>query len=443
MSEIRLPSLGADMEEATLLEWCVKPGDTVEFGTIVALLDTEKAEIEMESFVSGTIEALLIEPGETVDVGTPIATYLAMQTVSEQARPEAASETSLPASSAPPPVARPSTSAGDVAGPPRARPAPLPATPDPVGSPEGSGRVRATPLARRLAAERGLDLATIRGSGPHGAITEADVTSTVPATTDAPPTSASRVATTDAMAPPPAAAEETRPAPGRSPRSTSDRAARRREIIATAMARSKREIPHYYLSTSIDVHRTLERLAAYNADRPVDERLLLPALLVKAVASAVRRFPELNGHWLDDGFHPAEAVHLGMVVSLRTGGIIVPTIRNADERSLSDLMGTLRDLVRRARAGRLKSGELGDATITLTSLGEGGAETIFGVIYPPQVAIVGIGGVHPAVRAEGDLHGVRSVVQATLSADHRSSDGLQGSQFLAAVAGCLDSLELS
>ena len=209
------------------------------------------------------------------------------------------------------------------------------------------------------------------------------------------------------------------------------------------MARSKREIPHYYLSTSIDVHRTLERLAAYNADRPVDERLLLPALLVKAVASAVRRFPELNGHWLDDGFHPAEAVHLGMVVSLRTGGIIVPTIRNADERSLSDLMGTLRDLVRRARAGRLKSGELGDATITLTSLGEGGAETIFGVIYPPQVAIVGIGGVHPAVRAEGDLHGVRSVVQATLSADHRSSDGLQGSQFLAAVAGCLDSLELS
>ena len=132
-----------------------------------------------------------------------------------------------------------------------------------------------------------------------------------------------------------------------------------------------------------------------------------------------------------------------MCIRDRTGGIIVPTIRNADERSLSDLMGTLRDLVRRARAGRLKSGELGDATITLTSLGEGGAETIFGVIYPPQVAIVGIGGVHPAVRAEGDLHGVRSVVQATLSADHRSSDGLQGSQFLAAVAGCLDSLELS
>jgi pyruvate dehydrogenase E2 component (dihydrolipoamide acetyltransferase) len=213
-----------------------------------------------------------------------------------------------------------------------------------------------------------------------------------------------------------------------------DRALRRRQVIAAAMERSKREIPHYYLATSIELTSTLAWLENANLERPVSKRLLFPALLLKAVANAARRFPQLNGHWVDGAHQPADAVHVGMVVSLRTGGIVVPTLRDADSRSLGDLMEQLQDVVTRARVGRLRSAELSNATLAVTSLGEDGVETIYGVIYPPQVSIVGFGAIHAEVRAEGDLLGTRSVLRATLAADHRASDGQEGSRFLTAIA---------
>jgi len=405
MPDICLPSLGADMDEGTLLDWYVKPGDRVEYGDIVALLDTEKAEIEMEAFVSGTVESLLVEPGEIIAVGTPMATlrdYASDASDASDASPRSPAtqprpaEAALPASPSVPPAPK-----IDPVDTPDELPVALPASrPAAIGH----ARTRATPLARRLARERGIDLARLEGSGPGGAITEADI--------------------------PPGPARTHAPA-------RSSRAERRQEIMAAAMTRSKREIPHYYLSTTIDIQDTVDWLSSHNRTHPVAERILLPALLMKSVARAVGRFPEMNGHRLEDGFHPSDAVHLGMVVSLRTGGLVVPTFRNADERSVSDLMNELGDVVGRARAGRLRSGELTNATITLTSLGDGGAETIFGVIYPPQVAIVGFGGVHPAAWAEGDLHGTRSVIRASLAADHRASDGQQGSRFLAAIERAL------
>jgi pyruvate dehydrogenase E2 component (dihydrolipoamide acetyltransferase) len=376
MPEITLPSLGAEMEEGTVLEWYIKPGDQVEYGDIVALLDTEKAEIEMEAFETGTVESLLVERGQTVAVGTPMVRLGATRS--------------------------------DAAAPPRPIPTAesVPSTPSPP-SPTAAKRSRATPLARRIARERGIDLASLSGSGPGGAILEADI-----------PTSAAG-----------SAAHETR--------DESHRVARRREIIAAAMSRSKREIPHYYLSTPIQIDNTLNWLANHNAGRDINNRLLLPALLIKAVAKSAQEFPELNGHWRENGFHPEESVHVGMVVSLRTGGLVVPTIHSADERSVSDVMRELRDVVGRARAGRLRSGELRDATITLTSLGDQGSEMIFGVIYPPQVAIVGFGGVYPGLCAEGDLHGTRPVIRASLAADHRASDGQRGSRFLESIARAL------
>jgi acyl carrier protein len=245
----------------------------------------------------------------------------------------------------------------------------------------------------------------VRGSGPQGAVVAADLEGALEDVT--------------------------------APSDDDGRVGRRRQIIAAAMARSKREIPHYYLATSIDIQGAVDWLAARNEGRPVDEQLLLPALLVKSVAQAARRFPQLNGHWRDDGFEPADTVDVGMVTSLRAGGLVVPTLRDADRRSVSDLTRQLRDVVGRARAGRLRSGELGEATITVTSLGEHGAESIFGVIYPPQVAIVGFGAAHPEVRAEGDLHGTRLIIHSTLAADHRASDGRQGSRFLEVVAQAL------
>jgi pyruvate dehydrogenase E2 component (dihydrolipoamide acetyltransferase) len=412
MSEIRLPSLGAEMDEGTLLQWYVEPGDEIHYGQTIALLDTEKAEIEMEAYESGTIDALLIEPGQTVSVGEPIARIVS----SETARG--------PASEAPP-APPPPTEAGDDAAPgpgdeqpgPRAEARDVQA-PRPGGSEidrsigrTASTRIRATPLARRLAVERGLDLSRLTGSGPHGAIVEADIPPSTPLRST--PTSDSATGV---------------------PPSATTRASRRREIIAAAMTRSKREIPHYYLSTTVALGRAIAWLAERNQGCAASERVVLAALLIRAVALAAKDFPEMNGHWREDGFHASSAVHLGMVVSLRDGGLVVPTFRNADERPLTETMAELRDVVGRARAGRLRTRELSDATITLTSLGDDGVESIFGVIYPPQVAIVGFGGIHPALRAEGSLHGTQPVVRASLAADHRVSDGQRGSRFLQSIS---------
>jgi pyruvate dehydrogenase E2 component (dihydrolipoamide acetyltransferase) len=199
------------------------------------------------------------------------------------------------------------------------------------------------------------------------------------------------------------------------------------------MARSKREVPHYYLATTIDLGRASDWLAAENARRPVPDRLLPGVLLLKAVALALRQVPELNARWAGDRAQPSAAIHVGVAVSLRSGGLVAPALHDTDTRSLDDLMRDLRDLVRRARAGTLRSSELSDPTITVTSLGDQGVESVFGIIYPPQVAIVGFGRIveRPWV-VDGQVV-PRPVVTATLSADHRVTDGHRGGLFLAAV----------
>ncbi|HSK80252.1 MAG TPA: dihydrolipoamide acetyltransferase family protein, partial [Thermoanaerobaculia bacterium] len=212
-----------------------------------------------------------------------------------------------------------------------------------------------------------------------------------------------------------------------------DRAASMRRAIGAAKARSKREIPHYYLSATIDMRRALAWLTEENRRRSVEERLLPAAILLKAVALALRKVPELNGFYVDDAFRPSEAVHLGVAVALRGGGLIAPAIHDVDKKSLGELMAALRDLVARARAGTLRSSEMSDPTVTVTNLGDQGVETVFGVIYPPQVALVGLGRIVERPWAENGLLGVRPVVTATLSADHRATDGHRGALFLTAL----------
>src|SRR5581483_6775948 len=203
-----------------------------------------------------------------------------------------------------------------------------------------------------------------------------------------------------------------------------------RQAIAAAMARSKREIPHYYLGESIDMGRALSFLAAENLRRPITERLLPVVLLLKATALALRKVPEMNGFFTEGAFHPSQAVHVGVAISLRQGGLIAPTIHDADQKPLGDLMRDLGDLLIRARAGRLRSSELSDSTITVTSLGDQGAEQVFGVIYPPQVALVGFGKVVERPWCVGGQVAPRPIVAATLAADHRVSDGHRGGVFL-------------
>jgi pyruvate dehydrogenase E2 component (dihydrolipoamide acetyltransferase) len=214
-----------------------------------------------------------------------------------------------------------------------------------------------------------------------------------------------------------------------------------RRVIGAAMARSKREIPHYYLATRVDMSLALSWLASENARRPVTERLLPAALLLKATARAAREVPEVNGHFTGDAFSPSDAIHLGVAISLRPSGLVAPALKHADRLSLGELMACLRDLVRRARSGGLRSSELSEATLTVTNLGDQGVDTVFGVIHPPQVAMVGFGRIREEAWVENGMLGARPVVAVTLAADHRASDGHRGGLFLSALERALGSPE--
>jgi pyruvate dehydrogenase E2 component (dihydrolipoamide acetyltransferase) len=391
MSAFVMPSLGADMEAGTLVEWLKQPGDHVERGDVVAVVETQKGAIEIEIFQSGVLEKILVQPGQEVPVGTPLAQL--------RTNGEAPAETPPPKASAP--VA--STTAPPVVPAPRAAP-PLVRAAAP--------RPRITPAARRRAGDLGLDPAQAVATGPDGAITLADV---------------ERLVTQGTAAEVPVASAPVAPT-----RRTGFDPDAMRQAIAAAMARSKREIPHYYLSTTIDLTSALDWLARANAERSVTGRLLAGVLLLKAVALALREQPGLNGFW-KDRFMAGEGIHVGWAIALRGGGLVAPAVHDADRHSLDDLMDALRDLVRRARSGGLRSSEMTDPTITVTSLGEQGVEAVQGVIYPPQVAIVGFGtiGLRPWVH-DGRV-AARQLVTASLAADHRASDGHRGGLLLRAI----------
>ncbi len=218
------------------------------------------------------------------------------------------------------------------------------------------------------------------------------------------------------------------------PADTADtRQLRMREAIASAMARSKREIPHYYLACTIDLGRALAWLAERNAGRAVTGRLIYAVLLIKAAALALREVPELNGFWIDNRARQREAIHAGIAISLRGGGLVAPALHDADRQSLDDLMRGFQDLVKRARAWSLKSSEVSDPTVTITSLGERGVESVFGIITPPQLALVGFGTPLERPWVVGGQVVVRPLITATLSGDHRATDGHRGALYLAAV----------
>jgi pyruvate dehydrogenase E2 component (dihydrolipoyllysine-residue acetyltransferase) len=291
--------------------------------------------------------------------------------------------------------------------------------------PSADEHVRSSPAARQRARELGIDLSSLHGTGPHGAIVLRDVAATAPA---APPTFARPAPSQPSPEPTPSPPSPAAPRPA--PRVVPT-ASPVRDAIAAAMSRSKREIPHYYLSHTISMKRALAWLAEVNAARPIQDRILPGALLLRAVAVALWSFPELNGFWIDGAFRASEEVHLGTAIALRTGGLIAPALLDADDKSLEQLMHELQDLVARARAGRLRSSEMTSATITVTSLGDRGCETVFPVINPPQVAMVGFGAIVERPWVEAGAVVPHPTVAATLAGDHRVSDGHRGGLFLA------------
>ena len=370
MIEFQMPSLGADMEDGTLIEWKKKPGDVVKRGDIIAEVETQKGLIEIEVFDEGSIAELLIQEGTKVPVGTKMA------------------------------LIQPSTIEAE-------KPIELHPIMEKISVPiieekTDTISIKASPLAKKMALENHIDLSKIIGTGPDGAITKEDIDLSI---------KQSETAETEKISTPTEAI---------------------RMAVAAAMSKSNREIPHYYLEKKIDMTKVLAWLQEANKQRTVANRLLPVVLFIKAMAKSLKEVPDLNAVW-ENGLLQKTEINIGFVVSLRNGGIIVPAIPQSDTKSADEIMTALNDLIPRARALKLRSSELSSSTITLTNLGDAGADTVFGIIYPPQVAIVGLGNITEQPFAENGMLGIRSLANVTLAGDHRATDGLTGSRFLSSL----------
>lgn len=387
-----MPSLGADMEDGTLVEWRVKPGDRVKRGDIVADVDTQKGLIEIEVFDEGKIHQLIIKEGEKIPVGTVMALII------PEGEPKISRKktTLVKGETEPKEKKKKKNEVQKKAIEPRAKDI----------ATESVDRKKISPLARKIAAEKGIGISTITGTGPGGSIVVKDV-------------------------------EQAAKGKGKSrERVKEDKkvqiAKGLRSAIASAMSKSNREIPHFYLEAKIDMSKALAWLNETNKQREVKNRLLSIVLLIKAMAKAVKKVPEVNAYW-ENGLHLKEAINIGFAVSLRQGGVVIPAIQDAEGKSLSELMLLLNDLIPRAKALKLRSSELSESTITLSNIGEGNVATVFGVIYPPQVAIVGFGSINEEAWVENGSISARPVIHVTLAADHRAIDGYLGSRFLSAI----------
>lgn len=362
MSTFVMPSLGADMQSAVLMEWKVKEGDLVTKGMVIAEVETSKGVIEIEVFEDGTVEKLLVEEETECAVGTPLA------------------------------LIRSKDTAAAIEPTPQDLATPLLET---LKEPEhetvaAAERIKASPAARKRAKELGVELSALAADKKaiHLAAIESEVTAKTPQPSGM------------------------------------------RQAIAKAMSRSNAEIPHYYLSTSVNMTPALHWLEAYNKNKSIQERILPAALLIRAAVYALKEVPELNGFWKNDQLQMSTQINPGIAIALRKEGLITPAILGAEQMDLDATMQALGDLITRTRSGKLRNTEITQQTITLTNLGDLGVESVYGVIYPPQVALVGFGRIMDAPWAQGDTLCVRKVMQATLAGDHRATDGRTGGKFL-------------
>lgn len=339
MYEFKMPSLGAEMTRGKLLEWKIKVGDSVKRHDIIAVIDTDKTAIEIESFGEGVVEKLIVNPGDIIPVGTVMA------------------------------MIRDTTGKAE---------APMP---QPVS-------IKISPRAKKLLQQSEIDISKIKGSGPDGAIIEDDIKRYM----------------------------------SNLPFKEENHAPSMKRVIAAAMTKSKREIPHYYLSIEIDFKNVLGWLEKYNKQRPITERMLYVAPLIKGVVNAIKKHPEFNGFFINNEHKKSDVINIGIAISLRDGGLIAPALLNAEKMTLVEIMHNLTDLVERARSGKLRSSEISDPTITITNLGELGVNSVFGIIHPPQVALIGIGKICQ-----------NNAITMTLSADHRVTNGHLGSRFLSTI----------
>ena len=442
ISEVVMPQMGADMVEGTILKWLKHEGDPVERGEIIAEIETDKANVEIEAFEAGTFRTTLAAEGDTIPVGHIIAIIAAPEDdisgYTTAGVPTAASAVGLqpvaPTPVAPPLTASTPTAASVVGAQPVApdpvpspRPAPTvsasatradrpsdlsPATAPPPPS-DATTRIRVSPVARNLAEQHNIDLRTIQGTGPDSRIIRRDIEAAISAPAVQPHQ--------------PPSTDDRRPATQ----------SKMRRAIARRMSQSKREAPHYYLLVKIDMTDAVEFRRQINDTLPATKHVTINDLIVRASALALQRHPEFNATIADDQITRHDLQHVCIAIAM-DDGLIAPAILDAGAKTLVQIAAAARDLADRAKNGNLRPREITDGTFTITNLGAYGVEALIGIIQPPQTAILGVGAVTPQPAVRDNAIAIRQLMKVALSADHRVTDGAQGAQFLTEIKRLLE-----
>ncbi len=405
ISEVVMPQMGADMEEGTIIKWLKNEGDKVDRGEIIAEIETDKANVEIEAFDGGVFRRTLAGEGDTVDVGTIIAIIADAGDDLSAYENGATKQAATPAQKAPSePAKKPAPKAAGK------EPAKAIAQPAPASS---DGRVRASPVARRLAQEHSVDLTAISGTGPDGRIVKRDVEAAMAGSTPA----------------------QTSPAAGAT---TTIEMSKMRQTIARRMSQSKREAPHYYITVDIDMTEA-ERLRRQLNDAVEDyPRVSVNDMIVRAAAISLARHLMFNSLFVDEQVQQHSDINVCIAIALDEG-LIAPAILDTANKTLGEIADASRDLAGRAKSGALKPAEYTGGTFTVSNVGMFGVEGLIAIIQPPQTAILGVGGVRttPVVR-DGRIE-TADLMKTALSADHRVTDGAQGAQFLNEIRRLLES----
>lgn len=437
MPDITMPKMGFDMQEGTIIRWLKKPGDEVRRGEPIAEIETDKVTIEIEAFESGILTEIVVQEGQSAPVNAVIARLNGGNGSQAPAPVTAAQAVSPTAETTPPPAPIPETSA------PPAEPA------------TDAGDVRASPLARRLAREHGIDLRQVRGSGPAGRIVKEDIEAYLTARGSAPapapvsppaPAPAPAPVSPPTPAPAPAPVSPPAPAPAPAPVSVVQPTAgtvvpltNMRKTISRRMLQSWQQFPHIFVSIEVDMGAALALRAQVNAGRAREDQVSVNDMVVKACAVALLAFPNLNASYSDEGIILHPTVNIAIAVALESG-LMAPVVANCQDRSLGSIARETKRLVSLAREGKITSDLLQGGTFTVSNLGMYGIPEFTSIITPPQAASLAVGAIRrtPAFKDDSDEVVAKHLMMLTLSADHRVTDGAEVARFLNEVKRLLE-----
>ncbi|MBI0536576.1 pyruvate dehydrogenase complex dihydrolipoamide acetyltransferase [Roseomonas sp. KE2513] len=440
-TNILMPALSPTMTEGTLARWLKKEGEQVKSGDVICEIETDKATMEFEAVDEGILGKILVPDGtEGVQVNQPIGVMVeegeAVPSGAPAAAPAAKATESSPSPSGSPALEAMQASGGKVAGAPEqpvVPDTPKPQAPAPAPQANGqAGRIFASPLARRMAGQAGLDLGSIKGSGPGGRIVKADVEAAQAAPKPAAP--APQAAAAPAAAPAPAAPKPAAPAPVITAPHKAVPHSSMRKVIARRLTEAKQTIPHFYVSIDVELDALMKLRADLNARSPKEGpgayKLSVNDLVIKATAATLRKLPQTNATWTDNAMVIYDDVDISIAVSI-PDGLITPIIRKADQKGLATISNEMKDLAARAKAGKLKPEEFQGGGFSISNMGMFGVKEFSAIINPPQAGILAVsaGEKRPVVK-DGQL-AVATVMTVTLSVDHRAIDGALAAEWVA------------